>query len=180
MQVSEVMSGPGGQELAEGDLAEGWMKGLTLQVKWLQIPAFDFSDVGGADYSEGAKKFCQRLVLVFFTAGATSEGWKGARLGAFADGACAGEPVGVLAIDQMRDDFAGSPRAAPLVAIYPCGGKWAKQCLQRRRRLGEQRESIREYWLCGLCVIHVKGCLSHLDFIDAGACNRIWALRCFC
>lgn len=53
----------------------------------------------------------------------TVEGWEGKALPVFEDDLRAGEPVGLLAVDEMADDFGYRPCAFALVAVGPRFGE---------------------------------------------------------
>lgn len=63
MQVGEIVCGPGGEELREGDGTEAGMNAAAGEVGWLEMEGAQLGEVLGADLGEVVEQFGERLLL---------------------------------------------------------------------------------------------------------------------
>jgi hypothetical protein len=45
VEMGQVVDGPGGEELGEGDHSEGWVSSCAFQILLLQVPRAEFGEV---------------------------------------------------------------------------------------------------------------------------------------
>jgi hypothetical protein len=137
MKVGEVMDGPGGQELAESDRAEGGVAAAAVEIGRLEIQGAKLREAFGADGGKFVEKLRQRLALRFFVLAFAIKRLEGLRFGMLEDHGGAGNPIGVLGVEEVADDVEGGPGAGAFGGVSPELGEIAEEGVEGRGGAGE-------------------------------------------
>ena len=149
MEVGEVVRCPSGEELAEGDGAEGGMAAEAAEVGGLKIHGAESGEAFRADGSEFIKKLREGFALGFFVLAFAIERLEGLRLAVLEDHGGAGNPVGMLGVDEVADDVKGGPGGGAFVGMSEGFGEVAEEGIEGGGRAGEKSDGLREVWTHG-------------------------------
>ena len=123
--VPEVVRGPGGEELADRDGAEGGMCARQLKLCRLEVECAQAGEIvfakGGEFIEQGGER--DLVVLVGFAI-ERSEGLVGA---VFEDDGEARHPVDLLSVDEVADHCVGAPGGGAFGGGGPGGGEVAEE-----------------------------------------------------
>jgi hypothetical protein len=126
VEVGKIVSGPGGEELREGDRAEDGVMAAASEILWLEIQGRESAEVFDAEERELVKQLAERLAVAFLCRGLAIEGRKELRFTVLQNPFCAREPVGAIAVDQVADDVMDGPGAGAFVLLRPGFGEIAE------------------------------------------------------
>ena len=98
VKVGQVMHGPGGEELCQGDGAEGWMGSSEGELPRGKVECAEVAEVGRAELGEFIQKLGERLACTVALLGEAVKRLEGATLAVGEDHLGAGHPVGALAV----------------------------------------------------------------------------------
>jgi hypothetical protein len=126
MEMGQIVRGPGGEQLTQGNDAERGMASALFQIGGLQVERAQLFEICGAEAREVVQSFGDRYVLTLAREAFSIEGLEGAGFTEFEDHFCAGHPVGALAVDKVADGIEGAPCLAAFVVACPLFGEIAK------------------------------------------------------
>jgi hypothetical protein len=138
MDVGEVVGDPGGQELREGDGAEGGVEAGAGEVFRGEVEGVEFGQILGADEGEVVEELRQRFGVGLAGVAVAVEGGEGLGLAELQEVAGAREPVDAFAVDEVGDDFVGAPGALAFVGVGQGFGEVAQEGVQGGGGLGEE------------------------------------------
>lgn len=142
--VVEVVGGPGGEELGEGDLAEGGVGAVEGELVGGELHGPEGLKVGGAESGELVEEVVERAAAARVDGGVVGEGVEGARGPVLKDDAGAGDPVLTLADDEVADDLVGRPGAVAVVGVGEVGVEAGEEGAEGRRGALEGGEGVWE------------------------------------
>lgn len=126
VEVGKIVSGPGGEELREGDRAENGVMAAASEILWLEIQGRESAEVFDAEERELVKQLAEKFAVAFLCRGLAIEGRKELRFTVLQNPFCAREPVGAIAVDQVADDVMDGPGAGAFVLLRPRFGEIAE------------------------------------------------------
>ena len=115
MEMSEVVSGPSGEELGESDGAEGGMASAEGELVGAEIKGAKFGEVFSADAGEFVQYMREGFDFDFALVSLAVEGVEGFGFAKLQKDLHAREPVGAFAVDEVGDDVEGSPSVGAFV-----------------------------------------------------------------
>ena len=152
VKVGEVMHGPGGEKLRQGDGAEGGMGPAQGKLLWGEVECAEVAEVGRAELGEFIQELGERLACTVALLGEAVQRLEGAGLAMGEDRLGAGHPVGALAVVQMAKDVVGAPGAGAFVFEGPGCGEIAQEGVEGGGRAGEEGDCVVEV------VVHWGSC----------------------
>lgn len=138
VEVSEVVDGPGGEELGKGDDAELWMCAATSEVGGLKVEGIKGAEIFGAKASEFVEELRKGLAEAVFLLGEAVEGDERFGFAVFEDHAGARNPVSEFAVNEVADDVVGRPGAGAFVWLGPGVGEIAEEGAESGGSAGEE------------------------------------------
>jgi len=142
--VREVVGGPGGDQLAHSDGAEGGVGADEFELIGTEIESDEAGEVGMAGGGEFVEELGERLAGAIAELGFPVEGFKGACRSVLEDYLQARDPVCLFPVDEMADDDLRAPGAGAFGGVGPGGGQVAKERVQRGGRALQQRDGFFE------------------------------------
>ncbi len=142
--MGEIVGGPGGDELAESDGAEGGVLAAEGEVGVCELQRLQGGEGDGAGrtefFEERGEGGAGRALVAFAIKGRKGEGFAVRE-----EVVDAGDPIGSFGVDEVAKDFFGVPRAFTLAGEGP-GGREAIEpgvengggALEDGRRLGKE------------------------------------------
>ena len=115
MKVREVMGGPGGEELAERNRTEIGVAAAAVEVAGFQLHGAKSGKAFRANGGKFVEQLRQRFALRFFVLPFAIERLESLRFAVLQDHGGAGNPVGMLGMDEVADDIEGGPGAFAFV-----------------------------------------------------------------
>jgi hypothetical protein len=140
VQVSEIVGGPGGEELGERDGAEGGVTAATVHVIELQIEGAQAGEAFGAELGELVQEFGERFGVLW----GAEDRWEGLGIAVLEDELDAREPVGALSVDEMAEYGGGVPGGVAFVGCGPGDGEVAQESVEGSWCLSEQGDGVVE------------------------------------
>lgn len=138
VEMGKVVGGPSGQKLAQGHRAESGMAAAAIEVGGLKVHRVELVEALGADGGEFVEQLCEGFALRFFVLAFAVEGLKSLRFAVLEDHGGAGNPVGVLGMDEVADDVEGGPSVETFVGVGKRFGEVAEKGLERGGSAGEK------------------------------------------
>jgi hypothetical protein len=151
MEVGEVVDGPGGEKLREGDDAECGMGTATAEVVWLEIQGLEGDEIFFAKEGKLIEELLERFALRLSLLSEAVEAIEWARFSVLENDPGTRHPVGALSDDEMADDVVGAPGVFSFVAANPGVGETAKECVEGCGGTGEKCEGLGQVefrWAC--------------------------------
>ena len=115
VEMSEIVGGPGGEELGESDGAEGGMASAEVELVGAEMEGAEFGEVFGADEGEFVQNVREGFDSDFAFVSLAIEGIEGFGFAKLQDHFCAREPVGAFAMDEVGHDVEGGPSVGAFV-----------------------------------------------------------------
>src|SRR5690606_18313674 len=132
------------------------MKALAAEIGVGEIPVADDPQVRLAELGKAVEEVFERPAGETLEVGKAIEGWEGVDRVALEDGACTRDPVRFVGVDEVTDDFEGTPGGGALVCRVPGGaavpeegvegGRGPFEDLQRFSELERHRTSRIPRW----------------------------------
>lgn len=129
--VTEIMNYPGSEQLFQGDRAQARVPALQLELGVAEVPGVQQLEVGGAEASELIQQGVERAIDVAIAVAEAVVGSEGNTI-ARANQQGAGNPVGLLAIDEVADDVEGAEGIGALVGAGPGVVDTVQHCCEHR------------------------------------------------
>ena len=142
MEMREIVSSPGSEELSKRDRAEIGVTAAAAKVIGLQIHGAQLRKAFGANGSKLIQQLGQGLALRFFALPFAVEGLEGLRLAVLKNHGGARNPVGVLRVDEMADDVECGPCALAFVREGPKFGQVTKKSVEDGGSAGEKSNGL--------------------------------------
>jgi len=149
MQMSEVVSGPGGEELGHGDNTKGRVASVTAEIGRLEIQIVQLLEILTAEASELVEELRKGLAFAFAELGPAIECLKGSSFAGFENAFHARHPVGAFAVDEVADDVVGTPGVFAFVGVSPEVGQIAEESAECGGSAGEKRDCARQIMFHG-------------------------------
>jgi len=160
VKVGQVMHGPGGEELRQGDGAEGGMGSAEGELPRGEVECAEVAEVGRAELGEFIQELGERLACAVALLGESVQRLKDAGLTVGEDDLGAGHPVDALAVVHMVNDFVGAPGVGAFVFEGPGCGEITEKGVEGGGRACEEGDCLVEvvvHW--GLGVLDAgRGC----------------------
>jgi hypothetical protein len=117
--VREVVRGPGGDQLAHGDGAEGGVGALEIELIGTKIERDETGEAGMAGGGEFVEELWERLAGAIAKLGFAVEGFEGPGGSVLENDFQARDPVCVFAVDEVADDDLRAPGAGAFGGVGP-------------------------------------------------------------
>lgn len=118
VEMRQIVSGPSGEKLGQGDRAELGMKAATSEVLRLEVQGGQRLETLRAKAREFVEKRWEGLAVAGLIVGEAVESIEGAGFAVIEDHAGARNPVGKFAMDQVTDDVEGRPSGFSGVGVF--------------------------------------------------------------
>jgi len=102
VEMREIVGGPGGEELGQGDRAKSGMQTAAAEIFRTKIQRLQFIQIFRAHAGEFVEKLRERFALALPGVAAMLERLESTGFAKFQDHSCAGNPVGALAVNQVK------------------------------------------------------------------------------
>ena len=142
MEMGEVVDGPGGKELGEGDWAEGGMDSAASEISGLKVHGAKVVEILRAEIGEFIEKLREGFALAVALLSEAVEGLEGLGVAKLENHSGAGHPVGAFTVNEMANDVEGAPGCFAFVAQGPGVGKAAKKSIESGGSAGKKRDGI--------------------------------------
>jgi hypothetical protein len=147
VEMREVMDGPSGEELREGDRTEGRMMAASSQVLGVEMQRAKGRQIRGAQIGKFIEQLRKPFGLALAGVAFAVEGREGSRFAEFQNHFCARHPIGSLGVNEMRDYFERGPGRRALVLGSPKIGEIAEKGAERSGSASEKRDGVVESWI---------------------------------
>lgn len=142
--VSEVVSSPGGEELAQGDRAEDGVGAGEVEVLGLQVEGTKLIEILLAKCGEFVEELVHGFRLCDAELGFPIVGVEGSGRAMLEDYLYAGKPVGLLAVDEVAEDGVRAPGVGAFVGVGPHVGEIAEEGVEGGGCAIEDRKTLFE------------------------------------
>jgi hypothetical protein len=142
VEVSEIVDGPGGEELRKRDDAELGMCAAAIEIGGLKVEGIEGAEIFGAKACEFVEELWEGFAEAVFLLSEAVKGDERFGFAVFEDHASAGNPVGEFAANKVADDVVGRPGLGAFVWLGPGVGEIAEERAESGGSAGEKRNGV--------------------------------------
>lgn len=170
MEMRQVVNGPGGEQLAQGDDSESRVTPAKLKLCRLDVELAEFGEIFRAEAGKFVEEVNERLPFHLAKVAETIEAFKSLTFARAKNHFDARHPVGMLTVNQVADDFGGSPRVLAFVATSPRIRQIAEKRIQSGGGAREKGDCLRQ------SVFHGASAADSLSDVGRAYCScaAVW------
>jgi hypothetical protein len=142
VNMRQVVRGPCGQKLRQGDRAERGMLPSTHEILWLQVHPPQFLEVPRTQVAEFIQKLRQRLTRTLPLLRQTIKPLKRSGFTTLQDYPRPCHPIGAFPMNEMTDNIERAPGVSAFIADRPTVGQIAEKDIESSGRASKQRDCV--------------------------------------